>query len=368
MSDYIQFLAHELNGDLPTDVQKEISHKITSLHTKHKVNQRRVLLIGGSGYIGTTVTTELLKAGYAVRNLDCHVYGNGLAALTSVTNPNYEFFYGDFCEAKTLNSALEGITDVVFLAGLVGDPITKKFPAESKAINDKGVKDAMDFLNGRGLAQVLFISTCSNYGLIKEGELADEEFELNPLSSYASDKVTGEKHLLSQKGNTDYDGTVLRFATAFGMSSRMRFDLTVNEFTRDLYLGKELVVFDAETWRPYCHVKDFAKLIRRVFELDSARSSFEVFNAGGESNNATKQMIVDKIVERIPNANVTYQGKGTDPRNYRVNFQKVQKQLLFQPSQSLDNGINEIIQALQQGYFQEEQTDFGQLGNFKVHY
>ena len=368
MTSYTQFLAHELNSDLPSEVQTEIIKKVSSVHEKYDISKRQVLLIGGSGYIGTTVTTELLKAGYGVRNLDCHVYGNGLAALTSVTHPDYEFFYGDFCDTDVLEKALEGITDVIFLAGLVGDPITKKFPEASAAINDRGVKGAIDFLNGKNLTQVLFISTCSNYGLIKDGELADEEFELNPLSSYASDKVTGEKHLLSQKGVTDYDGTVLRFATAFGMSSRMRFDLTVNEFTRDLYLGKELLVFDAETWRPYCHVKDFAKLIRRVLELDTGRSSFEVFNAGGESNNATKQMIVDKIVDRIPTANVTYQGKGSDPRNYRVNFQKVQKKLLFKPSQSLDNGIDEIISALQQGYFQEEQTDFGQLGNFQIHY
>ncbi len=81
----------------------------------------------------------------------------------------------------------------------------------------------------------------------------------------------------------------------------MRFDLTISEFVHDLYFGKELLVYDANTWRPYCHVADFALLIRRTLEFPVSYTSFEVFNAGGEINNFTKQGVVDHITKFIPN-------------------------------------------------------------------
>ena len=129
---------------------------------------------------------------------------------------------------------------------------------------------------------MIFISTCSNYGIIEEGSLADEDFELKPLSLYAKSKVSAERFLLAQAGNVDYAATVLRFATAFGLAPRMRFDLTVNEFVKDLYEKGEILVYDADTWRPYCHVNDFARLVRVVLEAPSDAINFEVFNAGGE--------------------------------------------------------------------------------------
>ena len=107
--------------------------------------------------------------------------------------------------------------------------------------------------------------------MIQEDELADEDFELNPLSLYAKAKVEAELHLMSKKGKVNYTGTVLRFATAFGLSPRMRFDLSLSEFVRDLYFGKELLVFDEHTWRPYCHVRDFARLIDLVIQSSSEK-------------------------------------------------------------------------------------------------
>ena len=125
------------------------------------------------------------------------------------------------------------------LGGLVGDPITKKFPKESEFINENQIIKCIDFFDDKEIEKLVFISTCSNYGLIKENELADEEFKLNPLSLYAKAKVNAEKYLLSKKGKTKYSGVVLRFALlAFGLSPRMRFDLTVSEFTRNLFLKK----------------------------------------------------------------------------------------------------------------------------------
>jgi len=213
-----------------------------------------------------------------------------------------------------------------------------------------------------------YISTCSNYGLIKEDELADENFDLNPLSLYAKAKVAAEKHLLSKKGKVNYTGTVLRFATAFGLSPRMRFDLTVSEFTRDLYFGEELVVFDEHTWRPYCHIRDFAGLIDMVLNADKDKVNFEVFNAGGEVNNFTKKMIVDAIVASIPDAKVKYSGSGSDPRNYKVSFKKVQNTLGFEPKFTVKDGIEELIHAFEIGVYKDSLDNKNKYGNFEINY
>ena len=200
-------------------------------------------------------------------------------------------------DSKKLENALLEVDGVVLLAGLVGDPITKKYPNESAAINNEGVKNVIDLCAKKNIEKFIFVSTCSNYGLIQDDELAHEEFELNPLSLYAKSKVNAEKHIISLKGKTDMNPTILRFATAFGLSPRMRFDLTVSEFTRDLAMGNGLLVYDANTWRPYCHVQDFARLIKMVLETQFEKVAFDVFNAGGDINNATKQMIIDYILQ-----------------------------------------------------------------------
>src|SRR5688572_20387130 len=146
---------------------------------------KRVLLIGGAGYIGLPVAQALLAAGRPVRILDRLVYNHGAATLALPSSAPAQFIYGDMGDERSLDRALDGIADVVILAGLVGDPITRKFPEQSRAINEIALRRCLDRLAGRGLGRVVFVSTCSNYGLIGESEFADENFPLKPLSLYA---------------------------------------------------------------------------------------------------------------------------------------------------------------------------------------
>lgn len=199
---------------------------------------KNVLLIGGSGYVGTVVTSHFLKLGYKVRVIDQFVYQNQNSIQSFLGDENYEFFKGDFADYSILESASNGIDNVVILGGLVGDPITKKYPELSNEINELGIVKCIDFFDTKQIKKLIFISTCSNYGLIGENQLADEQYELNPLSLYAKAKVQAELHLISKKGKVNYTGTILRFATAFGLSPRMRFDLSLSEFVRDLYFGR----------------------------------------------------------------------------------------------------------------------------------
>jgi len=329
---------------------------------------KNILIIGGEGYIGNVVAQNLLDSGYGVISFDKLLYRNNLCILHKIQNPYYQFIYGDMLDTKLLIKALKSIDGVVLLAGLVGDPITKKYPNESAVINDEGAKNVIDLCAAMNIDKFIFISTCSNYGLIKDDELANEEFDLNPLSLYAKSKVNAEKYILSLNRKTKMHPTILRFATAFGVSPRMRFDLTISEFTRELALEKELMVYDAQTWRPYCHVQDFARLIRMVLEAPNEKVSFEVFNAGGEMNNATKQMIVDLILVKLPNAKVKYQQHGSDPRNYRVNFEKVKLALGFEPRFTIQYGIDELLAAIDNHVFDQVDQNKNFHGNYEIIY
>lgn len=329
---------------------------------------KNILLIGGAGYVGTVITSHFLKLGYKVKALDNFVYKNQESIQAYLGDENYEFIAGDLGDENSLKNASKGIDNVVILAGLVGDPITKKYPDESYKINEVGVQTCIDFFDNENIKKMILISTCSNYGLIKENELADENFELNPLSLYAKAKVAAELHLMSKKGNVGYTGTVLRFATAFGLSPRMRFDLSVSEFVRDLYFGEELLVFDEHTWRPYCHVRDFARLIEKVINADNAKVNFEVFNAGGEVNNFTKKMIVDTIKEYLPEAKIKYGENGSDPRNYKVSFKKAKEILGFEPKFTVKDGIEELIKAFELGVYNDSLENKNKYGNYIIKY
>jgi len=329
---------------------------------------KNILLIGGAGYVGTVITSEFLKKGYKVTVLDNFIYDNQFSIMPYVGDPNYKIIFGDMGDSKFLDLASKDITDVILLSGLVGDPITKKYPEESERINEVAVKNCIDYFNGKGLDKLIFISTCSNYGLIKDDELADENFELTPLSLYAKAKVANEKYLIGKKETVDYTGVVLRFATAFGLSPRMRFDLSISEFVRDMFFGKELDVYDKDTWRPYCHVRDFARLLDIVINSEKEKVDFEVFNAGGNVNNSTKKMLIDQIKKKLPDAKVSYSENGSDPRNYRVTFDKVKNTLGFTPQFTIKDGIEELVEALEVGLYKDSIEDKNKYGNYSINY
>ena len=329
---------------------------------------KKILFIGGEGYIGNIVVQNMLSNDYIVTSYDNLVYGNNQCVLNKLHVENYSFVFGDMLDIKKLENEITKSDAVVLLAGLVGDPITKKYPYESSLINDQGVKNVIDLCSKKNIKNFVFVSTCSNYGLIENNDLADEEYELNPLSLYAKSKVRAEKYILSLQGRTGMHPTILRFATAFGLSPRMRFDLTVSEFTHDLAMGKELLVYDAHTWRPYCHVQDFSRLIQMVLEAPTDQVSFQVFNAGSENNNYTKQGIVEKILKYLPESKVKYKDHGGDPRSYKVSFEKVSSVLGFNPIYSITDGIDELLEAIDNHVFEQVDKNKNLFGNYEITY
>lgn len=340
--------------------------RITSDLQKGLARKRHVLVIGGAGYIGAVLCRKLIAEGFMVRALDCLLYDNGSSVAGMLEDARFSFVRGDFCDRKTLTHCMEGITDVILLAALVGDPICRKHPDDAKRINLQGTIGLVETLTRTNLNKLVFLSTCSNYGLRSDGDLATEQTELNPQSLYAETKVMSEQYLLENNDKLDFSTTILRVSTAYGLSDRMRFDLTIADFTRQLFLGNELLVYDENTWRPYCHVCDVSDAIIRVLRESKSKVNGEIFNIGSRDENYTKKMVVDSILTHLEDRRVSYKEGGTDPRNYKVSFEKASQLLGFQGKYSVTDWVPKLIYALNNGAFDDVEERKGFYGNYAV--
>lgn len=308
-----------------------------------------ILVTGGAGYIGSVLVRILLNAGYSVRVLDS-LRSGGDSLVDVFGNPNFEFIKGDVREPDAVKSAVQGCYAIAHLAAIVGDPACKKEPELARSINLEGGRVLWDAANTAGCKRFVFASTCSNYGKMEDpGQFVTETSELRPLSVYSETKVEFEQFLLGQPKSSVSKPTCLRFSTVYGLSPRLRFDLTVNEFTRELALGKELVVFGQQFWRPYCHVEDLSRSVLAVIEAPETSVAFDVFNVGDTSENWTKQMIVDELLRQIPGGRVKYVPQGTDLRDYRVGFEKIRDRLNFKITKRVPDGIRETRRVFEHG-------------------
>jgi nucleoside-diphosphate-sugar epimerase len=306
-----------------------------------------ILVTGGAGYVGSIVVNELLGRGHRVRALDVLLHGNGSSLMLWSGNPGFEFVRGDVRDPAARARALEGVAGVVHLAAIVGDPACSRQPELAREVNLDATRALLAEAARAKVQRFLFASTCSNYGRIDNGALADEELELNPVSLYAETKVAAETDVLAHANGMA--PTCLRFATVYGTSPRMRFDLTVNEFARDLAIKDELVVYGEQFWRPYIHVRDAARAIVSVLEAPASVVGGEVFNVGDTRENYRKLDIVDLLRERFPAGRVEFVHRDEDPRDYRVSFEKFARTIGFEAERSVPTGIDEVIALLRSG-------------------
>ena len=309
----------------------------------------KVLVTGGAGYIGSVLVRQLLNKGFAVRVLDSLKFG-GEALYDVMLHPSFEFMKGDVCNSKDVKKALEDIDAIAHLAAIVGDPACKKFSEEANATNWNGSVDLFEAAEKAGVKRFVFASTCSNYGKMPDPDsFVVETSALNPVSLYAELKVKFEKFLLEERRDSAICSTALRFSTVYGFSPRIRFDLTVNEFTRNATIKGEQEIWGAQFWRPYCHVNDLARSVVLVLETAEEKVRANVFNVGSNEENYNKGMIIEEVCKVVPNVKVHYVEMNEDPRDYRVNFNKITNELGFTITKKVPEGIEEIYRLLKTG-------------------
>ena len=317
---------------------------------------KSILVTGGAGYVGSGLLSELLLKGYRVTCIDNLMFG-GESLLNIWHNQNFTFYNCDINDNEKLNEIFSknNFDAVIHLAAIVGDPACKLYSNLAIETNLDSSKRLIDRCKELGISKFIFASTCSNYGKMDDPEAyVDENSILAPVSLYAELKVKFEKYMLSEmKKDIKFSPTSLRFSTVYGLSPRMRFDLTVNEFTKDLALGKELVIFGEKFWRPYCHVKDFSNAFITVLNSPNEKVAYNVFNVGDTKENYTKQMLVNEIKKVLPNSQIKYVVKNDDPRDYRVNCDKIKKELGFKISMTVLDGIMEIKHVIQENIIKD---------------
>lgn len=319
----------------------------------NSANIKTVIVTGGAGYVGSILTRRLLQNQYRVICIDNLRFG-GSSLIDIWDHPHFIFKKVDISDFPKVDQIIDDNPNchgIVHLAAIVGDPACKLEPELARKINLDSSIHLLKKAIQANIERFVFASTCSNYGKMKESDgYVDENSPLAPVSLYAELKVEVEDFILNKIPKTDkFCPTCLRFATAYGISPRMRFDLTVNEFMKELALGRELVVFGEQFWRPYCYVGDFSRAILTVLNQPKHKVAYNVFNVGDSKGNYTKKMIVDELLKLVPKGKIKYVRKEEDPRDYRVKFDKIRNEHGFRISKTVPEGMNDILRSIRLG-------------------
>ena len=302
---------------------------------------RRVLVTGGVGFIGSHVVRMLLERGYRVRILDRFDYGR--AGIAGLHHPNLETLQGDICNSRDVSRAVKNVDGVIALAAIVGDPACNLDPEETINLNYAATKILTETCNFYGVRRLVFASSCSVYGASSQ-EMLTERSRLNPVSLYARTRVLSESILFDRHG--DVEPVVVRLATVFGLSPRMRFDLVVNTLTVRAVVEKRISILGGNQWRPNVHCRDAARAFILALEAPATAVAGEVFNLGGDALNHRISDLGDMVAGIVTGVEVEVRDQVVDPRDYRVSFAKIRRVLGFEPEYSVAHGIREVAAAV----------------------
>jgi nucleoside-diphosphate-sugar epimerase len=320
---------------------------------------RRVLVIGGAGYVGAALLRQLLAQGYAVRVLDRLLYGeSAMAELRS--DPRFEFFHGDFRNIESVVRCMQDVDAVVHLGAIVGDPAGDLEPEVTNEVNVAATRLIADIARGYGVRRFVFTSTCSVYGA--SDQVLDERSAVNALSLYARTKLASEKILLDMT-DTRFSPVILRLGTLYGLSYRPRFDLVVNLLAAQAVLEGKISVEDGEQWRPFLHVEDAARAIVSCLNASAAIVAGQIFNVGATRENHQLKDIARMVSHAVPGTRVQYVQSGDSRRNYHVSCEKIAQWLGFHPTRTVPDGILEIKEAIDRGEIRDYAAS--EYSNFK---
>lgn len=310
-----------------------------------------VLVTGAGGYIGSVLVPKLLSRGYAVKAVDRFFFGEDKLA----PHPNLTIIKED--SRRLRKQDFEGVEEVIDLVAISNDPSGERFEEATWQINHQGRARTADLAKQAGVERYILPSSCSIYGF-QEG-IVDEASPTNPLTVYARANELAEKDVLARASN-DFIVTVVRQATVFGCSPRMRFDLAINGMTYGAFANGRLPLMrDGSQYRPMVHVQDATDVLCLLLSADPGVINGEVFNLGSAGNTYRLGDLGERIAstvgeltgQRVP---IEWYGE-PDHRSYRVSFEKIESTLDWRPCWSAEDGAREIVLRLQSGEL--EKTD-----------
>lgn len=307
----------------------------------------KILVTGGSGYIGSILVPELINLNYEVTVIDNFMYKQSSLNHLCVFK-NFKIINGDIRDKKLMASLLNSNDLIIPLAAIVGAPLCSKDPFSAQSINHDAIIDMINIVSKDKI--IIMPTTNSAYGSGDKNNYCDENSPLNPISKYAVDKVEIEKLLMNRENSISY-----RLATVFGMSPRMRIDLLVNDFTYRAFHDSAIVVFEGHFKRNYIHIKDVARAFIHAIENINMMKG-QIYNVGLSNANLSKIELCQEIQKHIINFTFVEEKikKDPDQRNYIVSNEKIES-TGFKPKFSLSDGIKELIK----GYSMIKNQSFG---------
>ncbi len=318
---------------------------------------RHIVVTGGAGYIGSLLAAELLRVGFRVTVVDELLFG-GESLVPFLQHPNFHFVKADVTELRAIKDAVRGDSSaarawpkpeaIVHLAAIVGFPACQAVGRQvAWRYNVEATELVFQQACDLDVQRLIFSSTYSNYGMTSDGKPVTECSPLNPQSLYAETKVAAEEYLLRRRDSPTAP-VVLRLATLYGVSPRTRFDLIVNQFVLDAYTKRHLLIYQRGYSRSFVHVRDVVRGMRLALDAPLEQVRGEVYNLGAENGNHTKDQIVTLVLKRMPETQVEYKDLtfGGDMRDITVSFGKISRELGFETTLDVDDGIRDLLFAL----------------------
>ena len=298
-----------------------------------------IFITGGAGYVGSALIKYLTSTNdnfyiTVLDNLSC----GGDSLLSFMGNKNFKFIKGDIRDKKLVSELVDKADIIINLAAIVGFPACRKNPVLAQEVNYDGSLNILDSVKRKDQL-LLCASTGSNYGDLID-EICTEETPLKPLSIYGVTKTKAEK-----KFHETGQAICYRFATAFGLSPRLRLDLLINDFVYNAVKTKNLIVYEKHFYRTFIHVNDIARSF--YFAINNSKKMIgNIYNVGSEKMNFTKQEVAEKIKEKVDfYLHFAEIGEDADKRNYFVSYNKI-NQLGFETEIDIDDGIDELIKGM----------------------
>lgn len=324
------------------------NYRVESRRRRQPRENDLVAVIGGAGYLGSVLVDRLLRDGYRVRVLDNLTFGEApLRAFQG--NPRFNLVRGDYRNVAALLDTVRDAASVVHLGGIVGDPACALNPQVTMSHNLYANKAIVSVCKGLGVSRLVFASSCSVYGAAHG--IMRETSPTAPVSLYAATKLDSEAMMLEAE-DRHFFPVCLRFATVFGLSPRPRFDLVVNLFSAQAVFDGQIRVINPHLQRPFVHTRDIAAAVQVVLESPAGLVAGQIFNVGSDAINHSIGELGEIIREVVPGTQVVTTTDSSDPRSYRVSFEKIER-LGFKSQVLLRDGITEIVTACRNGAIRE---------------